>query len=286
MFITLMSPGGVERFAGIYNDAGGPSYNAVMSLIFVSYFVYLEKKSRNRLSFQKTLLFLLTLIVSGFLLVVTITKSALVMLLIFIVFWWLWVRKSKWMLLFSLLLLLVVPQTEFGGKLEKRFENETRVFVEGDYSDRALSSLATGRYGTWVMILKTYEADYSLKEKLFGRGKHYGAHNQYLAELMRTGAIGLMLFLFVIFKLLVTQYSKYRRTGMKEYLMGFVFLIVFIAQGTVGHPFYYTTHFWYLMILMSIVNVPSFTFVFRTSPRRGAYQSYEPRKNNALSCSH
>lgn len=269
---------GVNRFAGLYNDAGSPSYNAVMSFVFGSYYLHLAKRIHNKHSNFRRIVFVITLLTSAILLAVTVTKSALLLALIFIVLWW-GIFQKKWHVIIPLIpMVFVYIGGSVGEQWEARFSAEVRVFIEGDYSADALRSLGSGRISTWQDVFETYTDDFSLVEQLIGQGRTYGAHNQYLAELVRSGLLGLMLFLLVYLRISFRLYRRYTQTHFAEYLMGLVLLFMFVCLGVTGHPFYYTTHLWYLTSLMSIINVQRY--------RIGASPLMRSRNTNGPGQSH
>jgi O-antigen ligase len=250
--------GGITRFAGIYNDAGGPSYNALMALFFSSFFLNHEAKVTGHNSPVNTILFLATLVIVAIILKITVTKSALGMLFVFTAIWWVYFQRKWWLVFAVPLIFLWIGNTEFGGQLESRFKFEKQVIIDGDYSEAAIRSIGTGRGSTWIRLIGVYSNEYDLTEKIMGRGRSFGAHNQYLAELMRTGLVGLALFVGVLSTLGSSLLAKYRKTKVDVYAMGFSLLMVFVALGLTGHPFYYTTHLWYLMLLLSTLNLQQF----------------------------
>jgi hypothetical protein len=77
-----------QRFAGLYNDAGGPAYNAVFCLIFAAIVHELIRFDKRNVEPWLKLLLVVTIPVSGMLLVLSITKSAFLMLGMFLLLWW------------------------------------------------------------------------------------------------------------------------------------------------------------------------------------------------------
>lgn len=81
------------------------------------------------------------------------------------------------------------------------------------------------------------------------------AHNQYLAYLLQVGAIGLIVFLAIIIRFIVRLSTIYHRTGNPSIFAALTLLLMYATYAFTGHPFDYTTLLWYLMILLSMVNV-------------------------------
>jgi O-antigen ligase len=241
---------GVQRFAGLYNDAGGPSYNAVIAIIFGSFSLSNLKAKFGSVPLAAFLIYVATILTSIVLLQITITKSALVWLLLFVLLWGLLVKK-RWSLI-GLVVFVPFLSESFVDKLLIRSQVEINVLILGETTQANLNALGTGRFATWQNILAVFTDQYSFIQKVIGTGITMGAHNQFLAEMMRTGIVGLILFLGVYFSIFSTSFKAYRLSRDDRYAMGAVFLLTFLALGVVGHPFYWTTHFWYLMALLGI----------------------------------
>ncbi len=245
---------GVERFAGFYNDPGTPSYNAVISLVFGTLYVEMLRKQKRQVPLIVHIAFALTVLVATFMLKITLTKNAVVMLVVFLMMWiGLYKRKSY----------IILPLVIIGGyfiytineEVQLRMAAEIEFLSEGTFSMELARPMGSGRVGHWERVLTYYSQDFDLFQKLFGNARSFGAHNQYIAYLMQVGLIGLTLFFAILFRFYGRLFFLYRQSKRPEIYMGIVFLTVFVVCGLTGHPFYYTTMLWYLMILLSFINV-------------------------------
>ena len=245
---------GIERFAGLYNDAGGPSYNAVFSFAFGFFAVELAKRSSRHLLNIFHPLLAVTCIVSAVLLYLAMTKSAFLMLLVFVVMWWGIYKRKQHLIILLVPLAIYVIYTE-SSVFQDRFANEVQVFVEGDYSEHAIKSLGTGRGAIWMHLLE-YFLSLDFHQQLFGTGRGFGAHNQYLSYLLKCGVIGLSCFLLMLASWCNISYQKYSMTQRPEYFFGLVLLIMFMVLGLTGNPFDYTTMLWYVLMILSFIHVP------------------------------
>ena len=246
---------GVERFAGLYNDAGGPAYNGIFGIMFafLSREMLLQTR-RLKLINVYSIIFYITVFSGLFLVWVSLTKSAFLMLLIFILLWW-GVHKKKYFVTVPAMIIGSIYLFLSNNLLQERFQDEINVFVEGDYSREALSSLGTGRVTTWIDVM-THFSRQDLFHQLLGAGRDFGAHNQFIAYLMLFGIFGLLVFLILIASLMVRVINRYRMLPLPEFMMAIAMMWVFIANSFTGHPFLWSTSLWHLMILISFSLVP------------------------------
>jgi O-antigen ligase len=91
-------------------------------------------------------------------------------------------------------------------------------------------------------------------------GRNYVAHNQYLAYLLKSGLMGLAALLSILFFWLNDSVSKYKRYRKPELFFAFALLASLMALGVSGHPFDYTTMYWYVVIMVSVINAPDHVF--------------------------
>jgi hypothetical protein len=241
----------VVRFAGLYNDPGSPSYIAIMSLVFGT--LYFEKYRGKRRSLI-VLAYALTYVVAGVMLKLTITKSAMVMLVIFLVMW-LGFYKKKLVFVVPAIIILGYLFYASSQSVQMRMKNEVDFIREGTFSADSAKSLGTGRVAYWERVLSYYSTRFNVFQKIFGSARDFGAHNQYIAYLMRVGIFGLAVFLFMLWRFYVHLFGLFKKTRQPEIYLGIVSLTIFVVYGITGHPFEYTTLLWYLMLLLSLLNV-------------------------------
>jgi O-antigen ligase len=127
--------------------------------------------------------------------------------------------------------------------------------LEKGFEFKNIRSLGTGRVNRWAEVFETYSTELSTLEQLFGTSNAYNAHNQYLAFLMQVGLIGFFLFLLIVFRFILLLWKIYVRYRDSEIFVGLTILVMFLVYGTTGHPFFYTTLLWYLMIPLGMINV-------------------------------
>ena len=245
---------GVVRFAGLYNDPGTPSYNAVISMVFGALYIEILRKQKRAVPLIVHIVFVLTLLVAAFVLKITVTKNALLMLIVFITMWFgLYKRKSY--VVIPLLIICGYYIYSISEAIQARIAPELEFLAEGGRSMEEARHLGEGRVALWERLLIYYSQDFDPFQQLFGTFRSFGAHNQYIAYLMQVGVVGLTVFLIILlsfYRQLIYLYRKFRQP---EVYMGIVLLTAFAVCALTGHPFGYTTLLWYLMILLSSVNV-------------------------------
>lgn len=251
---------GVERFAGPYNDPGTPSYNAIMSIIFGTLYLELCKRQRQLIPVIAKIAFILTLLVTAFILKITLTKSAVLMLVVFLTMWiGLYKRKSY----------VIVPLIIIGGyfvyitneEVQARMATEIEFLREGTMV--SARSMGSGRVAHWERVLTYYSQDFDPFQKLFGNLRTFGAHNQYIAYMMQVGVVGLTVFLIILFRFYKQLIYLYRKYKQPEIYMALTLLVIFLVTAIFGHSFGWTTLLWYLMILLSTINLSNETEVAR-----------------------
>jgi len=243
---------GVDRFAGLYNDAGTPSYMAIISLLFGTLYFELCKKSKS-LTKKVKVLFIGTIFTVGFILVITVTRSAMVMLFIFLIMWIGFFKRK---------LYLILPVIIFGSifiymsseGVQMRMEREMSFVQRGEFTLEDAEGIGSGRVALWRRAMKHYTEDFDLLQKFIGTYNNFGAHNQYIAYLLQVGILGLFAFLAIVFRFYLKLISLYKNSKNPDIFMGIILLTIFTINGITGHPFDYTTLLWYLMILLSLIN--------------------------------
>ena len=259
---TVAFSQGVERYAGLYNDPGTPAYMAVFSVVFAICFRALHRHYRIANSKIHFVLFVVTLIIAIALLSITVTKNALLMMTIFIMMWG-GIYERKHIVVIPLLILGVYLVYSGNQELQARLATETRVIIEGDYSEEALRAFGAGRVNTFVNLWNHYESRPFL-EQMFGNGRSYGAHNQYLAYLLRIGFVGLGLFLVTMLSFYKHLFKAFNQTRNPALFLATTLLTMFAVGGMSGNPFDYTTLYWYVLIPVSMVNAPARVLVSST----------------------
>lgn len=252
----------VQRFAGFYNDPGTPSYNAVMAIVFGS--LYLEICNRQRQLFPviTKIAFILTLLVSSFMLIITITRSAVLMLVVFSVMW-VGLYKRKYYLIVPAIIISGYYIYTTSEDVQARMSAEIEFLTADSFSIELARPMGTGRVAVWERLLIYYSQNFDLFQKLFGNTGTFGAHNQYLAYLMQMGIVGLTVFLIMLFRFHMKLIHLYKRYKQPEIYIALTVLCIFSVTALFGHPFLWTTLLWYLMILLSTINLANETEVRR-----------------------
>lgn len=240
---------GLTRYNGLYNDPGTPSYLAVLCITFGNLYHEVVKPKMTR---TLNIIYILSWPLTFYVLFLTLTKSALIMFFVYLIMWY-GLHKGKMLLVLPFLVLSIIIGFTYSTGLNTRFATEIN-YVESGGDAEAAKSVGTGRVNRWGNLLEGFsEAD--LPTKFLGTSKPLNAHNQYIAYLMQAGILGLSLFLIMLFRFTTKLYYLYQKTNNPEIFTALVILSMYIVYGFTGHPFYYTTLLWYLMIMLSIINV-------------------------------
>ncbi|HRV53752.1 MAG TPA: hypothetical protein P5162_11750 [Bacteroidia bacterium] len=241
---------GVVRYNGLYNDPGTPSYLSIICLLFCNLYFKLSKGRHLRIY---NILRIATYAITGIIIVITLTKSALLMLFVYIILWY-GIFEKRTMLVLPALILSVYISFSLSQDLNTRFETEIDYIDSGGDADVA-KSMGTGRINRWETLIHMYFEELDIGHQLIGTSRNWMAHNQYLAYLLQVGAIGLIVFLAIIIRFIVRLSTIYHRTGNPSIFAALTLLLMYATYAFTGHPFDYTTLLWYLMILLSMVNV-------------------------------
>jgi len=244
---------GVTRVAGLYNDPGSPSYLAVILLIFAILYNKLNNRNLlNKFTFER-FLYISTFFITGIILYLTLTKSAILMFLVFL-FLWFGIYKKKTVILLPIVILFSYFAYSSITDVQKRVEEEL-TFLDDPKFETA-RSLGTGRFGRWARLWNIYNNDFDNFQKFFGSSSPYNAHNQFFAYLMMGGVVLLTIFIYIIFRFYRILLRIYKYTKSLEIYMTIILFSCFISLSITGHPFFWTTMLWYLMLMLGLINIP------------------------------
>lgn len=241
---------GVVRYNGLYNDPGTPSYLSVICLLYCN--LYFKLTTKKPSDFYR-LLQIATLVITAIILVITMTKSALIMFLVYVIMWY-GIFDKKLFLIIPALAISIYVSFAVSEDLNTRFETEIN-YIDSGGDAEAAKSMGTGRVNRWENLITMYFEEFPLYKQLIGSSKNYIAHNQYIAYLMQVGAIGLTIFLTFIIRFIIRLSTVYRNTRNPSIFAALTILVMYLVYAFTGHPFDYTTLLWYLMILLSMINV-------------------------------
>lgn len=253
---------GVERFAGLYNDPGTPSYNAIMSIIFGTLYIEILRKQKLMVPVIARITFALTVLVAAFMLKITVTKSALLMIIVFLAMWF-GLYKRKTYIVIPLLFIGVFYIYATSEAIQARMVSEIEFLTADELSMEEARHMGSGRVAHWESVLTYYSEDYDIPQKLFGNSRSFGAHNQYIAYLMQVGFVGLTVFVIILLRFHKRLIYLYKRYKQPEIYMALTLLVIFSVTALFGHSFAWTTLLWYLMILLSTINLSNETEVAR-----------------------
>jgi hypothetical protein len=242
----------VNRFSGLYGDSATLSLIAFTSIIFaLLYRELFPKEIRGNLKF----IFYATLFAYAMIVWLTLTKATILISLALLVLWW-GIYKQKKMLIIPLILLgLVAIFRE--SRVQSRFNAEISFFssmAEKEVSLRDSKGLGSGRMGRWINTMDIYNDQYNFFEKIFGTYLTFKSHNQYIGFLVQVGALGLFLFLMIMFILIKKMVKKHLLSRNPLNFMGLNMLVSMLLYGLGYMAFHFTGVLWITMILVSTIN--------------------------------
>ena len=241
---------GFVRYDGLYNDPGTPSYLSVICLLFANLFRDTTKEKYN--NFLK-ILYYFSWATTLFVLIITLTKSALFLFIVFLLMWY-GVYKRKMILIIPAIAIGIAISFSLIPGMSTRFETEQN-FVESDYDQDVALSMGTGRVGRWENLMDMFYNKFDLQTQLIGASRNFAAHNQYLAYLLQVGIIGLTVFIIIVLRFYSKLIGIYAHNHNPEIFAGLTLLTMYSMYNIFGHAFDTTTLLWYLMILLSLLNI-------------------------------
>lgn len=245
----------VERFAGIYHDPGGMSITAFIGL--TSSLLYLSTDHpRNPKHPMTKIMILAMVLINVWLLYITYTRMMYVVTLVFLGLW-ITIRYRK-----GLLVLLATPLLVFGLITTEEFQQRNwkeikayEAYQNRENSDFFLQYSGGGRVMVWSNAIDMIE-EYDLSQLALGTGRLMPLHNEYLDLLVRTGLVGLMIFLFMITSLGAYLWRRYR-THENEMagtvaLFSLLLIVSFAIMGLTGYTVSQTTFGIYMWSMVAI----------------------------------
>ena len=166
---------------------------------------------------------------------------------------WYGVHKQLTYLLVPALTIVAYLAYDMSTDVQARVAPEMRVFVEGERTEEALDGVGTGRFAAWRLLWADY-VELEDAKQVFGTGRDYGAHNQWIAYLMKAGVLGVTCFCIMLYSVFRALRREYRKTRRPEIAMALTLWAALSFQGITGHPFDWTTVYWYGLITVSFVN--------------------------------
>jgi O-antigen ligase len=269
--ITIIGSTGIIEFAGVYVDDKGATrgsftspnqyaaYNAFLMPFCLSAF------QKNR-SLKKKIFYLFCFLTGVINIFWVFSRAGLLSLFIGIVS--LQILNAK-RLSFALIIKIFSGILIFAiltlGVLSFLPEN-TKLGIEentlGRYQSEDLDDYSSGRLGIWEYAINLY-----LKNPFFGTGwktfvKLVGAnsHNEYINFLVSTGAIGLLLYLFIYYRLFITAF-KYRKRIVQSrwyfnaYIAGLFSFLNSLFFSNMFTPLYYFFIFSAVILKLGYISI-------------------------------
>ncbi|KAB2880346.1 O-antigen ligase family protein [bacterium] len=248
----------VERFAGIYHDAGGLSINAFIGFtvsVFYLQFLNYDRGGQEKIFFKK--LFALLLIAANLLfLYLALTRIMYLVVFVFGVMWVIFYYRKYLLVLIvaPLLVLWIINNEDFRQRSWKEFR-AIEEYERSGKQDKLFRFAGGGRIYMWQDAFDVID-NMDINQKLFGTGYGIAAHNEYIDIIVRTGFIGFVIFLIMLARLFF-QLVNNRSTTLNPHfkslnLFAVILLLCFCIMSMTGYTVSQTTFGIYIWSILSI----------------------------------
>ncbi len=242
----------VVRFAGIYHDAGGLSLNAFIGFAMSVFYLEIIKKETLWTLFVKRINYLLVFFMIGvnlWFVYLGITRIMYLTTLIFISMWFILYYKRYFtaLLLIPAMIVWISNDEDFQQRNWKEIKAIEMYQKTGQIDKQDLKYSGGGRFLKWQDVINDMATEMELPNYVFGLGEGRGAHNEYLDIVFRTGFLGLLSFmaiLFICFRKLLQNYKRGVSTNFfksSASFFAFVLLICYAVMGGTGYIVSQTT---------------------------------------------
>lgn len=236
---------GAVRFAGFYHESAGPGIISAVLIFLV--FLILETE---KLKFPKVAGIFSLLVINFYTLYLSFSRVFVIPIIIGIVSWFV-VQKR---LLLSLLSIFLVVFAFLKLPLaQERFEVE-RQFIEGE---AYTSQIMTGRPVLYEKAVEIF-LSYNFAQKIIGKGPAatFGAHNEYLYMLLKSGIFGLIIYILLfiqIIKAIIKRYIFEKDKFLKTFnLVTLILVAALPLQAMSGHPLNWMNLQWFIWSAVGI----------------------------------
>lgn len=283
----------VLRMSGLYHDPGVLSNLALYNFIFASIILQLRMKN----GWIKIILVLM-MCIDLYLMYCGLSRTVIIQLFCYVIIYATFVTKGIKRLRLIGLLLVVSLSVIFSGvdfdRFERRFatelavislRNEDNISSDDRFSLQAYERLGTNRFKMWLFSLEEIR-ERDTYEILFGNFKSTAAHSDYIDVLSRNGAVGLGVYLFILFSLWKRSLRLFIRMKDRSgedriiHALAFAFISLYILYGFPFRPLSYTTTAWYMWATLGL----SFGRVYWMGRNEDSQNidSYSPEKCQSL----
>lgn len=237
---------GLTRYVGFYHDAFPVRFYGLMTIISILMYFQLFKPT----GIKKYALYVLVFS-ALFSVYLVFSKAGVVIIGLWIALIMLF-SKSKVKQTIAVVVALGVMYLIFGAvvyeNIEQLFSKETR-YQSGDIED--VRYTLAGRGYVWENYWNFWLNKQPLFFQIFGDGINRPAHNEFLRILLLSGLVGVVIFVFFIFRMFLSVFKANRNYR----LFGLMILIMFLIDCTglmPGNYYFYNILIWGLIGLFSL----------------------------------
>ena len=237
---------GLERLSGLYHDIGNQrTYILQFLAAMLLYWSYYLQPGRN--FFQKSILVILAGI--GMMsLYFSYTKAGVLIFMLWLVIWTVGKRSLAPALLVIPVILAVniYSDNKLSEEIELMYSREvTALTSEGStvYGEDVTKRALAGRGFVWAQFLELY-ANAPLYQKVFGMGTPRAAHNDFLAILLMTGMVGLLLYTLLLINIGIRVARNYWRERSPLNVMAVMLFAMWLVDSIGLVPSFYPNYQW------------------------------------------
>ena len=256
---------GLERLSGLYHDIGNQrTYILQFLAAMLLYWSYYLQPGRN--FFQKSILVMLAGI--GMMsLYFSYTKAGVLIFLLWLVIWTVGKRSLVPALIVIPVVLIVniYSDNKVAEEIELMYSREvTALTSEGStvHGEDVTKRAFAGRGFLWEKYIGLY-MNAPIAQKIFGTGNPRAAHNDFLAILLMTGLVGLILYISLLVSIGIRVVRNYMRERNPLNIMAVMLFAMWLVDSIGLVPSFYPNYQWLVwgMIGLSFKGVQ-----FETTP--------------------
>jgi O-antigen ligase len=245
---------GLVRYSGLYHDIQTPrQYMFQTFTAIILYWCYFLSKGR---SFATKLILIVLFCLCAAVLFRMYSKAGVVIVALWVVIWSIGRRKFLPMALMLVALVAVnlIFQDRIWSETTQLFSRETSAIESekgGESSERERKASFSGRWYTWDQYMNQY-LDRPWYGMVFGTGNPGASHNDFLANMLSGGIVGLFIYVTLLFSIGVRVFKNYLRSRSPLNVMALMLFAMWIVDAIGLVPSLYPSYQWYVWGLIGL----------------------------------
>lgn len=239
---------GLVRYSGLYHDVQTQRQYMFQTLTaIILYWCYFLNKGRN----IATRLVLITLFCLCLVILFrTYSKAAVMILVSWVVIWSIGRRQFLPMVLMLVALVAVnlIYQDKIWRETSQLFSREISAIETkqgGMSAEETRKATFAGRWYAWDEYINQY-MNRSLFGMVFGNGNPGASHNDFLANLLVGGVIGLIIYIGLLMAIGIRVFQNYLRSRSPLNVMALMLFVMWIVDAMGLVPSLYPSYQWYV----------------------------------------